>query len=79
MSFFDVKKEIKTLKTTLNESGDFSHRYFIKGKQTVGFVFIKSIINQDLLSEAVYKPFQAFDGELSIDIIKNFLLKSSDV
>ena len=54
MSYFNVEKEINKLKKSLNESVDFSYRYFKKDGQIIGFVYLKSIIDSQLFSSAIY-------------------------
>ena len=79
MSFFNVSKKIKEIKTTLNESSDFAYRFFKKDGQVVGMVYLKSIIDQNLLSSAIYFPLQTFDDKLSIRILKEKIIKCSDI
>lgn len=79
MSNFILEDKIEKLKTTMNQSSDFAYRIFKKKGQTLAFVFLKSIINQDLLSEAVYFPLQTYEEKLTISIIKDRLLKCADV
>ena len=66
MSYFNVEKKIEEYKNALNESSDFSSRLFVRGKQKIGMVFLKSITDQNLLAEAVYQPIQEFDDVFSI-------------
>ncbi|MBP3345150.1 MAG: spore germination protein [Clostridia bacterium] len=79
MSNFNLQEKIEEIKTTLNESVDFSHRVFKKGKQTIALVFLKSIINQDLLSSGIYFPLQTFEGEYSIEMLMQRIIKCADV
>ncbi|MBQ8909056.1 MAG: spore germination protein [Clostridia bacterium] len=78
MSNFLLKK-INKIKNTLNQSSDVGDRIFKKNGQTLALVFLKSIINQDLLSSAVYFPLQTFEGTLTIDNINSSILKCADV
>ncbi len=79
MSYFNVEKKVKEVKTALNESVDFSYRYFKRGNQKLAFIYLKSIIDGQLFSSAVYFPLQTFEGELSIDKLKNDILKAIDI
>ena len=79
MSYFNVENEIKKVKTTLNESVDFSYRYFKKNGQTIGFVYLKSIIDSQLFSSAVYYSIQSFDGDITVDNLKNDIIKCVDI
>lgn len=79
MSYFNVENMIEKLKTDLNESSDFSSRLFVKGEQTIGMAFLKSIIDQNLLAEGVYQPIQEFDRDFSINSLKEKILKVAEV
>ena len=79
MSYFVVEKKIEKLKTVLNESSDFSSRLFVGSNQKIGLVFLKSIIDQNLLSEAIYQPLQLFDKPFSIENLKEKVLKTGEV
>lgn len=46
MSFFNVSKKIKEIKTTLNESSDFAYRFFKKDGQVVGMVYLKALLTK---------------------------------
>lgn len=76
---FVLDKEVKKMQTTLNESSDFAYRYYKRNKQNIALIFLKSIIDQNLLSNAVYFPLQTFQGDYSIETIKDKILKCADV
>lgn len=79
MSYFNVSSKVKEIKTTLNESSDFAYRYYKNKEQTIGLIFIKSIIDQSLLSSAIYYPLQTYEGDFSINDIKDKIIKCADV
>ena len=79
MSNFCLENKICSVKKLLNNSVDVADRIFEKGGQRLAFVFVKSIINQDLLSSAVYFPLQTFNERLSIENIKDSILKVVEV
>lgn len=79
MSYFNIEEKIQELKTALNESSDFAYRYFKKNGAEIGFVFLKSITDQNLLSSAIYYPLQTFEENLDIDVLKNRILKCADI
>ena len=79
MSNFYLETQIDWVKKLLNDSVDVAHRVFEKQGQKLAFVFVKSIINQDLLSSAVYFPLQTFSEKLSIENIKDSILKVVEV
>ena len=79
MSYFNVEKKVKEVKTALNESVDLAYRCFKRGNQKLAFIYLKSIIDGQLFSSAVYFPLQTFEGEFSIDKLKNDILKAIDI
>lgn len=79
MPFFDVKQKIEELKSALNNSVDFSSRYFEKNGQEIGMVFLKSITDQSLFSEALYLPLQTYEKPLDMEILRNDIIKGTDV
>ena len=79
MSYFNVKDSIEELKKTLNDSSDFSYRYYKNDSQTLGLIFLKSIIDQELLSSAIYYPLQTFDKNFSFEDIEDKILKCADM
>ena len=79
MSYFDVKAKVEEYKKRLNESSDFGFRYFFRESQSFSFIFLKSIIDQNLLSNAIYFPLQMYKGEYTLDNILNNIFKSVEV
>lgn len=79
MSYFNVKKEIEKAKQTLNNCVDFSSRFFKKNGQEIGMIFLKSIIDQALLSSAIYYPLQTYDQAFTMEIIETNIIKCADV
>ena len=66
MSYFNLQEKIEQLRKELNESSDFSFRIYYKNKQKIAFVYLKSIIDNTLLSESIYDPIQSFGGVFTI-------------
>lgn len=79
MSYFNIEQKVKQLKTALNESSDFAYRYYKKSGNEIAFVFLKSITDQTLLASAVYYPLQTFEEDLSMETVKNRILKCADI
>ncbi len=79
MSYFIIDEKIKELQKELNESLDFSCRKFKKDGQEIAFVFLKSITDQALFSEAIFLPIQTFDMPFTIENLQNRILKCSEV
>ena len=78
MSNFLLEK-VEDIKSGLNQSSDVGDRIFKKNGQTLAFLFLKSIINQELLSSAIYFPLQTYKEKFTIEIIKDYILKCADV
>ena len=79
MSYFNVENKIKEIKKALNESIDFSYRFYKKNGQIIGFAYLKSIIDQQLFSSAIYYTLQLFSDKITIDSLKNDILKCVDI
>lgn len=79
MSYFNVEKTIEETMTALNESSDFSYRYFKKSEKVVGLIFLKSITDQNLLTSAIYYPLQNFKEELSIEALQDKIVQCADL
>ena len=79
MSYFNIEEKVEELKIALNESSDFAYRYYKKNGSEIAFIFLKSITDQTLLSSAVYYPLQTFEEDLTMDAIKNRILKCADI
>lgn len=79
MSYFIVKKEIERAKQSLNNCVDFSYRIYKKNGQEIGMIFLKSIIDQNLLSSAIYYPLQTYDQPFDMDVIETNIIKCADV
>ena len=79
MSFLNPEEKIKQLETTFSECSDFAYRIFQREKQTIALVFIKSIINEELLSSGIFMPLQTFEGSFDQKILQNQIIKCADV
>ncbi len=79
MSYFNVEEKLEEYKERLNDSVDYSNRIYEKGEQKICMIFLKSIIDQELLSNAIFLPLQTYEDDLSIDILKNKIIKCSEV
>lgn len=79
MSFLNVEDRVKEIESTFEECSDFAYRFFKKGEQTLALVFIKSIINEELLSSGIFMPLQTYDGGLDIEVLKTQIIKCADM
>lgn len=79
MSYFNLDKKIEECKMLLNESIDFANRFYEKDGQKVAMIFLKSITDQELLSQAIYMPMQMYKGKLSFENLQNEIIKCSDL
>lgn len=74
-----VQKQIEKLKKSFHSTNDFSSRIFISKKGTIGFVFLKSMIDAELFSQAIYLPIQQWQGQIDISSLINKILKNNGV
>lgn len=74
-----VQKHIEKLKKSFHSTNDFSSRIFISKKGTIGFVFLKSMIDAELFSQAIYLPIQQWQGQIDISSLINKILKNNGV
>ncbi len=79
MSFLNVENKVQKIAETFADCTDYGVRFFKRQNQTIALVFIKSIINEELLSNAIFLPLQTFEGQYNIEIIKNQIIKCADV
>ena len=78
MSYFNVEKQIQLLKQKFNNCVDFAYRIYQKQDKKIGLIYLKSIIDQSLLSEAIYLPMQTVEQIEDFDNLKN-IIKCADV
>ena len=74
-----VQKQIEKLKKSFHSTNDFSSRIFVSQKGTIGFVFLKSMIDAELFSQAIYLPIQQWQGQIDISSLINKILKNNGV
>ncbi len=72
--FFDVDKKINDLMTELHNSEDVSSRFFDNGNIRLGMIFLKSMTDDALFSDAIYKPIKEFKGEITVENLINRIL-----
>lgn len=73
-----VEEEIKKLKKTLHNSMDFTSRIMEKNGVVIGFVYLKSITDNLVFSQAIYEPVLNFEGVLSFVVLTE-IIKANDV
>ena len=78
MSYFNIEKQIQLLKQKFNNCVDFAYRIYQKQDKKIGLIYLKSIIDQSLLSEAIYLPMQTVEQIEDFDNLKN-IIKCADV
>ena len=77
--FFDVDNFLKEVKHKLHDSDDIGTRIFTRGEQKIGLIFLRSMTDVNLFSEAIYKPIQEYSEVIkSKDLIEN-IIKADDV
>ena len=77
--FFDVDSFLKEVKKKLHDSDDVGTRVFTRGQQKIGLIFLRSMMDVSLFSEAIYKPLKENKGTITAkDLIEN-TIKVDDV
>ncbi|MGN1201017.1 MAG: spore germination protein [Candidatus Caccovivens sp.] len=74
----NIEKEISKFKKKLHNSIDFASRFLTKNGVDIGFVYLKSITNNDLFAEAVFEPISHFENNVNFQTIKE-LVQANDV
>lgn len=72
--FFDVEKKIEEIKKKLHNSQDVASRIFDKNGQKIGMIFIKSMTNETLFSDNIYKPIKEYEGEITAEKLVNRII-----
>lgn len=79
MPDFIVKEKIDKLTQELHESSDVASRTLEKDGANFGFIYLKSMTDQNLFSEAIYKAIQNYDGPIDIDTLETKIVQGNDV
>lgn len=74
----EIKEFIKQVSEKLHNSIDIASRVIEKNGVQIGFVYLKSMTNDTIFSDAIFEPISTFEGEFSFDAIKN-LIQANDV
>ncbi len=74
----DVLKEIEKIKKQLHNSVDVASRVIQKNGVFVGFVYLKSMTDNLIFSQALFEPISNFEGELSFEVLSE-IVKANDV
>ena len=78
MNFFNVEKEIKSIKDQLHNSFDVVDRVLKLEDISVGFIYLKSFTDNLIFSTAIYQPISSYEGKLDFDVIKK-LVQANDI
>ncbi len=79
MSFLKVETKIQKIKNAFHSSSDFASRVLSKGKDRLGFIYLKSITDGQLFAETIYKPIALTEKPLNITSLQEDILKSNDI
>ena len=79
MPFLNVKTEIEKIKKSFHMGCDFGERLLTKEQGTVGFVYLKSMVDNLLFSQSIYLPLEKFEGDLNATILTNKVIQCNDV
>ena len=74
----EVQKTINSLKKQLHESEDVADRVLCVGNAQVGFLYLKSMTDNAIFSENIFKPISNFVGNLSFEELGK-LVQPNDV
>ncbi len=73
-----VSREIEKIKKQLHNSIDLSSRIIQKNGVEIGFVYLKSMTDNLIFSQALFEPISNFDGEISFEVLSD-IVKANDV
>lgn len=79
MPFLNVKTEIEKIKKSFHMGCDFGERLLTKERGTVGFVYLKSMVDNLLFSQSIYLPLEKFEGDLNATVLTNKVIQCNDV
>ncbi len=74
----EIKEFIKQVSEKLHNSIDIASRVIEKNGVQIGFVYLKSMTDNSIFSDAIFEPVSTFEGEFSFGAIKN-LIQANDV
>ena len=77
MPVLSIDKRIEKIKKDFHQSSDLASR--VLSRKKIGFVYFKSITDNQLFAETVYAPIAKFDGKITIDSLENDILRSNDI
>ena len=75
----NVQSQIEKLKKSFHSTNDFSSRVFVLEQGTIAFVFLKSMIDPQLFSQAIYLPIQQWQGKINSKMLIDKILKNNGV
>ncbi len=73
-----VENKIKSLTKKLHNSIDVANRVIKKNGVDVGFIYLKSITDNLIFSQAIFEPVSNFDGQINFEILEQ-IVKANDV
>lgn len=79
MPFLNVKEKIESIKKSFHMGCDFGERLLSKEQGTVGFVYLKSMVDNLLFSQSIYLPLEKFEGDINATILTNKVIQCNDV
>lgn len=79
MPFLNVKEKIESIKKSFHMGCDFGERLLSKKEGTIGFVYLKSIVDNLLFSQSIYLPLEKFEGVLDASTLANKVIECNDV
>ena len=73
-----VENKIKSLTKKLHNSIDVASRVIKKNGVDIGFIYLKSITDNLIFSQAIFEPVSNFDGQINFEILEQ-IVKANDV
>lgn len=77
--FFNVDKKIEKIKKKLHNSQDVASRVFDKNGKKIGFIFLKSMTDETLFSDSIFRPIKEFDGEITSEKLIHEIINNNVV
>lgn len=74
----DIQKKIKAFEKTLHNSIDIASRIVLLNDVEIGFLYLKSMTDNAIFSEAIYEPIVTCDKKIDFSMLKQ-LIQANDV
>ncbi len=79
MSKFVLQKKLEGYKKELHSSSDVASRILEKQGVKIGFVYLKSMTDQELFSNAIYQAIQNYKEKVDMTSLQDKIIRGNDV